>query len=57
MTEQKRPHRGGNKVDRGDREKLPPEKLMQTLMRIYPEYLAVELFEKLTGEEVERKEE
>ena len=44
-------------VDRGGREKLTPKKLMQILMRIYPEYLAVELFEKLTGEEAKRKEE
>ena len=57
MAEQKRTHRGGNMVDRGGREKLTPKKLMQILMRIYPEYLAVELFEKLTGEEAKRKEE
>ena len=57
FTGQKRTHRGGNSANRGDREKLPPEKLMQILMRIYPEYLAVELFEKLTGEEAERKKE
>ena len=57
MAEQKRTHRSGNMFKRGDHEKLPPEKLLQILMRIYPEELALKLFEKLMVEDAERKEE